>query len=1106
MKKDSGLSQLFSRIEEYKKKYYTNLLLKGLLTGFALLLSVFIFFSFLEFFGRFGSFFRASLFFAFIGIAGYTLVMMIFRPVFYLLKINDPLTDQQAAEQIGKFFPEVSDKLLNTLQLASALNPSDSKLLEASIVQKSSDLKLVKFADAVNFGDNRKYLKFIIPPVLGILLISAISPTFFSKSTERIVYFKKDFAEEAPFRFEITNKDLKAVKNEDFELRLSLIGDALPEDVFLVYNGRKFKMESKDNRNYDFTFSKVQDEIEFHFLASGFKSNSFDLEVISRPNLLSFNVKLRYPAYLNKSSEAYDNVGNLIVPEGTLIDWDFKTADADSLFLLFENHAKARVTKSMFGDFSYQKKMSVSSNYRIQLKNTFSTNDENISYYINVIPDKYPEIQIEQLKDTTLYSYIVLGGNVSDDYGLTDFKLFYRKKKEGEGENNAAFASIDIPFNKTSLSQTFFHQLSLDKFQLDKNDKLEYYLQLWDNDGVNGRKSTKTPVLTFGMPSTKEFDQEVEKQISKAEDKFEDALKKSKDLKKSLETLDKTLKSKKEMDFQEKKQINDLISKKEELIKELKELQKQFSDLQEKQNRFNKQSPELQQKMDQLQNLLNDLLKNEDTKVYEELKKLLDEQQNEKAIEKLDKLKNSDRNLDKDIDRTLKLFKNLQLKQKVEETAKELEKLAEKQEKLAEKTDVEKDPSKSEDLAKEQEKLSKEFEEQKEKLSDIEKLSKELKKEVDTKKDSQKSVSENQKNARNQMESKDNKESAKSQKKAAKTMKSMAQEMSESMQGAEMKQLDLDINALRDILENLVKLSFEQEKLMKEFRSISLVDPRFVKYSQEQLKLSDDARVIEDSLYSLAKRVMQIEAFITKEVTDMKNHMDESIQYIRDRKLNQAAAKQQFSMTSMNNLALMLSDTFKQMQQMMNMSMPSSGKGDKKGNTPMPGMEGIGEKQGELNKRMEGLGKNGESGRQLSEELARLANEQAKLRKEVQRMMDDLNGTPSGKKLGNELSDIKKKMDETENDLVNKRINPTLVKRQKEIQTRLLEAEKAIKEQDLDPKRKSNTAVTFNRPSPPELDNFRKDKQKQLELIRTTPPNYTPFYKKQTDSYFQRIK
>jgi hypothetical protein len=101
--------------------------------------------------------------------------------------------------------------------------------------------------------------------------------------------------------------------------------------------------------------------------------------------------------------------------------------------------------------------------------------------------------------------------------------------------------------------------------------------------------------------------------------------------------------------------------------------------------------------------------------------------------------------------------------------------------------------------------------------------------------------------------------------------------------------------------------------------------------------------------------------------------------------------------------------------------------------------------------------------------------------------------------------ELEKAMDDSENDLVNKRINPTLLNRQKNIETRLLEAEKAIKEQELDPKRKSNSGITFSKPSPPELTKFKFEKQKQLELIRTTPPNFTPFYKKQTDNYFKKI-
>jgi hypothetical protein len=1104
----NSVKAIFDKIDDYKRKYYKNLLIKGLIFTLALVLSAFLILNTVEYFGRFNSSVRAILFFSFIAMVAYSFIFWVLKPLLYLLHFNEPLTYEKAATEIGKFFPEIGDRLLNTLQLAQ-LSDIDNTLLQASISQKTNELRFIRFADAIKIGENKKYLKYALPPLVLILLIAAVSPKFFKSSTERIVYFQKDFAEEAPFKFKITNEDLKAVKNEDFTLNLSLIGNAVPEAVYLVANDRKFKMNSVDNKNYNFTFSKVQNEIDFHFLASGFKSNEFELELISRPNLLSFDVELNYPSYLNKTGESFNNVGNLVVPEGTNIEWNFRATNTDSLYLNFENEPK-HLAKDGFGDnFSYNRRLKNSTSYKIQLKNSFSFNRENIDFYINVIPDKYPQIQLEQIRDTTLFNYIVLGGNISDDYGLAQFKLFY--KPIHDNNQNQAYASMDVAFNKTQSSQSFYYQFPLSDFKLNPGDKVEYYLQVWDNDGVNGSKSTKTPVMTFALPTAKNYDAEIEKATEKTENMLEKLNEKSKKLKAELNNLENKLKSKKDLDFQEKKQLEELLKKRDELKNEMKAMQEQFEKMQEKTNRFQQQSPELQQKMEQLKKLMEELMNDETNKMYEELKKMMEKGLDEKTVEQLEKLKNQERNMDKEIDRTLKLFKQLQLQQKVEKTAEEIEKLAEKQDKLGDETqknDKEQNQQekneKSEELKKEQEKLSKEFDDKKEQMKDIEKLSKELKKELDEQKEEQEDISNDQDNAEKQLDQKQNDSAAKNQKKAAKKMKQMAKQMKEAMQSQEQKELDEDMDALRAILENLVKLSFDQENLMKDFRNMNVSDPRFVKLSQEQLKLQDDAKMIEDSLYSLAKRVLQIQSFVTKEVTTMRNSMDESVKFIKERKLNVASAKQQFAMTSINNLALMLSDTFSQMQQMMANAMPGAGKKGKKGQKPSP--MSMGEKQDELSKRMEKMGKSGQGSRGMSEEAAKLAQEQSQLRKQIQKLQDELKGTELGKQLGNELKDLEKKMDENETDLVNKRINPELLKRSKELQTRLLEAEKAVQQQEEDPTRQSKAAQLYNRQTPPSMEKFMQEKQKQVELIRTVPPNYTPFYKKQTDNYFRKIK
>src|SRR3989337_710230 len=99
--------------------------------------------------------------------------------------------------------------------------------------------------------------------------------------------------------------------------------------------------------------------------------------------------------------------------------------------------------------------------------------------------------------------------------------------------------------------------------------------------------------------------------------------------------------------------------------------------------------------------------------------------------------------------------------------------------------------------------------------------------------------------------------------------------------------------------------------------------------------------------------------------------MDESAEGIKERRLNIATSNQQLAMTSMNNLALLLNDVLKQLQDQM-ASMAKSGK-KQKGNKKTPGLS---ELQQQLNNKIQQLQQSGKSGKELSEELAKLAAEQ----------------------------------------------------------------------------------------------------------------------------------
>ncbi len=1104
-----AMEGLLLRIQEYRQKYYQNQLLKGIIFSLGLLLTVFLFFNTIEYFGRFSSLVRGMLFFGFLAVLVFSIFQWVVQPLIHLSGLKKPISDEAAALQIGQYFPEIGDKLVNTLQLRS-LSGSQSDLIEASIRQKSNQLLIVRFSDAIRFNENRKRIKYAIYPLAAIAVILLFNPAFFSSSSERIIHFQKNYTY-APFSFVLQNKNLKAFRNEDFTLKLKLEGEALPAAVYLVQNGSRFKLTPEGNRSFTYTFKNLQRDVAFSFDAAGFFSDEYRIDVNERPSLLSFDVNLHYPAYLNKPSEGLNNVGNLSVPEGTTIEWDFNTASTNSLAIKFENDSALYQAKESSGEhFQIRKSVRRSAQYQVSLKNDETTNADKIGYFINVIPDKHPVLTLENFQDTTLYNYLVLGGSISDDYGFSQLKMFYTVNRSGQKEASQP-KGIPIPFNKTVNTQSFFFQWYVDSLKLAPGDKIEYYAQVWDNDGINGAKSARSRSIQFTVPSKDQLEAEIKKSEQETENQIQSAMKKAQNLQKDIENLDNRLKSNKELDFKEQKQIEEVLRKREELMKELQALQEKHQNSNEKSRQFNQQSPELQNKIEQLQKLMNALMDENTDKLYKDLKKLLEQKQSERMSSLMEKLKNKENNLEKELERTMKLFKQMQLEQKMENLVDKLNDLAEKENMLAEKTEQndknknqEDKAGKNEELKKEQEKLKEEFEKAQENAGEIEKLGEELEKPVDTQEEAQKEAAQQMEQAKEQLSKQQNKKAASAQKKAAESMKKMSQSMEESMEAAEMEQMQENMDDLRDILENLITLSFDQEALMKDFKGVNLQDPRFVKLGQQQLKLKDDAKIVEDSLYSLAGRAEQIQAFITRELNDMKSYMDESVKSIKDRQINSATSKQQSAMTSMNNLALMLSDVFNQMQQQMAMAMPGSGKGKKgkqKGNSP-----GMGEMQEKLNGQIKQLGEGKEGQGNSSEKLARMAAEQAAIRKMIQDLMESQKGSEVGKQMGKELQEIADKMDETETDLVNKRITPELIKRNQEITTRLLESEKAMKEQDEDEQRKAQSAKQQPRQPPAAFEKYIREKEKQTELLRTIPPTFSPFYKREVDTYFRKYQ
>lgn len=1136
---------LIQKLDAFIRKYYKNQLIRGgIYFATATLLFFFLVIA-LEYFGRYQPATRAVLFYSFVGFASFCLIRFLLIPLSKLYKLGNTINYTQASAIIGDHFPEVKDKLTNVLQLKQEAAKADHSLLEAAINQKTKELNPVPFTAAIDLHKNIKYLRYAAFPVVLYALVYLIAPGMISDGSKRVLNYNQTYKATAPFSFVVENNKLETQQFTDYDLKLKIEGSELPEEVFVVLNGNSYKMQKSDKLHFTYTFTNVQKDLSFQLLADRFYSDEYTLLALAKPLIVNYRARLDFPGYLGRPAEWVDNPADMTIPAGTTVTWEFNTTNTDEVSLGFGNQWMKAEEKG-HDRFSYARKFFISGNYSVRTTNTRHNNSDSMQYTINVLPDAFPAISVDEKRDSLSGKQLFFIGDATDDHGLTKLAFHYTITR-AEQKQQSPMQTRLLPIDKKDVSTRFYHQLNLNETGLMPGDEISYYFEVWDNDGVHGAKSTKSAEKTIKAPSEKELEEKTEAGSSALKEKMEEAMKDAKTMQKEMKDLERKMLEKKELTWEEKKKMEQLLERQKQLAAKLNDIKKQNEKLNKEEAEYKKQQEEILQKQQQLEKMFNELMDEEMKKLIKEMEQLMQMQNKDMMKQEMEKMQLNNKDVEKELDRMLEQYKKLELEKKLEQAADKLEKLAEKQDALSKKTDEQaKDKGKNteekqqaqEELKKEQKKLSEEFKETQEELKDLEKKNKELEtpEELEDTDQEQQEIEKDQQGSEQDLEKKDNKSASQKQKNAAAKMKQISEKMKEKKAEQEQKEIELDAQALREILENTIQLSKDQEALMEQMKMINGYNPQYVDAAQRQKKIKDDAKIIEDSLLALSKRVAEISSFVNREVSKLNDNLDRSIKAFGLRNFGEIRTREQYSMTHANNLAVMLSDILKQMQDQMSSGKPKDGKGKPKqckggskgkGSGKSKSMGELKKAQEELNKQLrEGMNKQGEKGKGgeqkpgegkpgmgqpgqgglSSQEYARMAAQQQAIRQQMQKMLQQMGAKEKEGLGGNaQLQEMQKLMEQTEKELFNKQLSNEMLKRQQDIMTRLLESEKAERKQEQDQKREAEQAKEKPAATPPDFEQYLKQKNKEKELLETIPAELQPYYKEKAKEYFNKI-
>lgn len=1140
--------ELLQRLDEFVRKYYANQLLRGTLVllicfiAFFLLVSVGEFFLYLPVPARVG----IAVFFLLAVIAA--LVFWILRPLAKMAKLGNVLSHEEAARIIGSHFPEVSDQLLNMLQLKEKADPKASAaLVEASIGQKMEHIRPVPFVRAIDWRRSRKLLPILLPLVLVSVVLLFAAPKVFTESTARLLRPTTEFVKPAPFDFVLLTPKLEVVRNNDFVLDLEMRGKTLPAAVSIVFDEEEIPIQSTSPDRYRYTFRNCVQDLSFRFYAAGFYSRSYHLKVLQRPLMAGVLVRLDYPAYTGRKNEQRNGLGDLVLPAGTRISWEITTKYTGAA--AFSWAAQQPVSLSRMSDATYtaQAQILVDTSYELLLTNAESKVTERFPYRIQVIPDKAPVIQMQQFKDSVSGTQVVLNGTAGDDYGISKILFHYKVLEKGGKE----VQSRQVMLKGASGAATGFqHYFDIASVPLLKGQELEYYVEVWDNDGVHGPKSARSESLRYSSLNEQQLDSAINNNSKQISAGLSSSAQQNQKMKQQMESLERNLLKSESSQWQQQQAMQEMARMQQQMNNNLQQIKKRF-DEQVRQTEQKNLSQDLKEKQEalkeQLDQVMNKELSEQMKKLQEMMQRLNQDRNKPQDLQQLREMQEENKLFSMDMERLQQLMQKLDAQIKMEEMANKLDQLANKESALRQETA--KSPQSAKDLAQKQESLKKELQQaMKQEFS-------ELKKSVDAMKEKQSVEQEQQKGeqAEQQMQQSEqsleqqNSDAAQqSQSKAAQNLQEMAESLRQKSQGMNGEEIEMNIRAVRQILSNLVRLSFDQEALINKVRTTNTGNPAYLTQIEQQQALHDNSLVIRDSLFSLSKKLFKLSARINKETNELEKNMRASLSGLEKRNVVVAATRQQYVMTHTNNLALMLNEILSNLMQQQSQSKGGGGGSCSKpgGSSPKPGagkqLKDIISKQEGLGKKMGQDGKSGKEGQKQqengqkpggekgakpgeggkgqsrnsqqnggsdgnAEQLVQLAQEQAAIRRQLAELSQLLN-SQGNTGMAKELKELQEQMDRNETDLVNRQTNPEFYRRQQEILSRLLETEKSLREQEEDNKRSSKNPAEISRPVPPELKPYLEDNSRLREQYQTVPAGLKPYYRELNERYFEHVR
>jgi hypothetical protein len=1060
-----------------------------------------------------------------VGLAGVVVLLTRYvfqQPLSWLLHPHTP-SEVDMAIRVGRLHPQVKDRFANALQVYDdALKNGQEREVTSALAgialnEAYQTISPVDFSRTVDRATPRRRLAGAGFAIAAALCAWLTAPDFMAQGAS-ILFSPHRNPPTMAIHFEVTPGNAEIIKGQG--LRISATVNQPTTDSASIEwrqaDGRAVELKSmarlsslndgqSGKAQFMHTMENIRESLFYCVDLGKEKSSWYEVRVIEPPMIRTLRVTVDFPRYTGRPPlELDENIGDILALPGSVVSIRIRpNKPVEHASILF-SHGDV-LSLSLDGtDFLGQFPVHRQGTYQFALKDHKGLeNTDAIQYRIELESDQHPTVRITapgadaDLDDRMRVPLLIEG---EDDYGFSRLQIVYEILEGSAPEGSRHIWAI--PLAKKN-ARTLHEQLIWDLTQLriQPEDVVRYYAELFDNDVISGPKSGRSQVFHLRFPSIYEMYEEVASAQEEASQDLQSIYEQAKKAKEQVDQLMQEMKKDPQLDWEQKQKLGESAGATEKMREQVQQIQEQLQEMVDTMERNDMLSAQTLEKYMELQKLLQEMNSPELKKALEELQKAMQNLDPQQMQEAMKNFQFSQEEFMKSMERTINLLKQVQAEQKLDEALKKTEDLLKRQEEVNEQAAQHPSQEKRQELAETEKKMQEDAKSLRESLSDLSNLMREIPQAPAEKinaagqmMEAQNLAGEMQQMAAN-LQQGNMSQSQSSGQRIASTL----QQMQQALQGAQQEMRESHrrevMQALQRSSSDLLQLSKQQEQLLKQSGNLNPSSPQFNENADQQQELMSGLQRVAEQLYQLSQKSFAVTPEVARAIGQAMNAMQQALGELEQRNGRGAGQQQSAAMHGLDKAVAGLRQAMRQ----------GGGASMSMGFEQfMQRLMGLSGKQQGINQETQQLGEQGMNALQRQAAMARLAAEQATVQKSLEQLLQEFG--QRGEILGR-LDQTAKDMDDVVNELQQQRAGRPTVERQQRILSRLLDAQRSMRERDFSKERQAQTAKTHRAIDTGRLPTDLGEQKNRLyeDLLRALRENYTRDYKDLIQRYFDAL-